>query len=76
MRKAERGVLSVIASHRGRRRGGPEVTGPFTGDKKPERKERGTGREVGRSQEEKGDGAAAEHFKGSIKDVSHQFIHL
>lgn len=34
MGKAERGVLPVIASHRGRRRGGPEVTGPFTGDRK------------------------------------------
>lgn len=76
MGKAERGVLPVIASHRGRGWGGPEVTGPFTRDKKPERKERGTGREVGPSQQEKGDGAAAEHFKGMIKDISHQFIHL
>lgn len=33
----------VIASHRGRRRGGPEVTGPFTGDKKTREEEEGNG---------------------------------
>lgn len=27
-------MLPVIASNRGRKRGGPEVTGPSTGDKK------------------------------------------
>lgn len=33
----EGGVLPVIASQRGRRGGGPEVTGAFTGDKENER---------------------------------------
>lgn len=52
-----------------------EETGRARGDRafhqgqKSERKERGTGGEVGRSQEEKWDGAAAEHFKGTIKDI-------
>lgn len=29
-------MLPVIASNRGRKRGGPEVTGPSTGDQKTE----------------------------------------
>lgn len=33
----EGGVLPVIASQRGRRGGGPEVTGAFTRDKEKER---------------------------------------
>ena len=33
----EGGVLPVIASQRGRRGGGPEVTGAFTRDKENER---------------------------------------
>lgn len=45
MGKAERGALPVIASHRGRRRGGPEVTGPFAGDGKTQ--EGGEGNRTG-----------------------------
>lgn len=69
-------MLPVIASRMGgRRRGGPEVTGPFTGDGKTQGRRRGSGG-AGPSWEEKGDGAAAEHFKGMIKGVPHQFLHL
>lgn len=72
MGKAERGVLPVIASHRGRARGDRAF---HWGQKNP-RGRRGEREEVGRSQEDKGDDAAAEHFKGMIKDISHQFIQL
>ena len=42
-------MLPVIASQRGRRGGGPEVTGVFTRDKENERaRDRKAGREVER----------------------------
>lgn len=76
MGKAGRGVLPVIAS-----RMGGEETGRARGDrafhwgrKDPREEERERG--AGPSWEEKGDGAAAEHFKGMIKGVPHQFLHL
>lgn len=48
----EGGVLPVIASQRGRRGGGPEVTGAFTRDKENEReRDRWAGREVERRHE-------------------------
>lgn len=60
---------------------GGEETGRARGDrafhwgrKDPREEERERG--AGPSWEEKGDGAAAEHFKGMIKGVPHQFLHL
>lgn len=66
----------------GEGRGGPEVTGAFTRDKKAQ--EEGIGEQDGRWSEgrrcaenqKEGDGATAECFKGMIKATSHQFIHL
>lgn len=47
----EGGVLPVIASQRGRKGGGPEVTGAFTRDKENEKERGGAGGGIDRQEE-------------------------